>query len=113
MAKYKIIAEYLSRTEYETQYEDGDGRVLFDKVVDSYTEDVPQYLVREFGTATSHDGRVFDVHDDLERFESYDEARAFVYYVGTYKPDFKEGEGEPVCFKEFYNNDWKEVKQTL
>lgn len=43
--------------------------------------------------------------------ELYDQYDAQEYYYGTYLKTFNKGDGEPVCFAEFYDNDWQQIKE--
>lgn len=43
--------------------------------------------------------------------EHYDMLDAQEYYYGTYLKTFNKDEGEPVCFAEFYDNDWQDLRE--
>lgn len=43
--------------------------------------------------------------------EHYDMLDAQKYYYETYLTTFDKDNGEPVCFAEFYDNDWEDIKK--
>ena len=77
------------------------------------------YNVDDYGVLRVYRGNaiLFEAQDFLDTPEKeienfIDEYLAEDYYQNKYLPDFnKKSYGEPVCFEEFYDNEWKELNK--